>query len=515
LVAIALTAYFAFRTNWTILVSGADWRTVSQMENALEGSGIRYRDIQNGSGLEVDTRYVSEARTIIETTNAIPNDAHFTWGDALNTSLSTTDQERRQLLILGAQGQIESQLHTIRGISGAIVTLTVPNNRPFDRDPAPPTAAVILTVTDEFSSTQGRDIALLVARNVTRLELDNIMIIDQYARSIFNGVDDINNDRSSETHQMREQHRNQALIGVHQVMNPAFDEVAAFLNLRFDDRLMTEQIRTFYTIPVGMDDGGILRRETGERSAFEGTDSAMEPGLPNNAAALVGYNNPAGGAMSGSQNIWDRDYEMDSVVEVINTGPGWVIPGESSAAVTAVTYQNVYQDLWMAEDEERTERDWEIFKNANTAPIILNGTYEHYDHFRALAASAVGLPIDRVHLNVMQKIITHDTVNTPWPLPTILMVAVLFMLLAMLLYGLLRKSRIAGEDEEALEPQLAVEDLLVSTQLEEAKEEATLELEEIDYFKENEVKRHIEKFVNEKPEAVAALLRNWINVEEW
>jgi flagellar biosynthesis/type III secretory pathway M-ring protein FliF/YscJ len=29
------------------------------------------------------------------------------------------------------------------------------------------------------------------------------------------------------------------------------------------------------------------------------------------------------------------------------------------------------------------------------------------------------------------------------------------------------------------------------------------------------VKKHIEKFINEKPDAVAALLRNWLNIEEW
>jgi flagellar M-ring protein FliF len=95
------------------------------------------------------------------------------------------------------------------------------------------------------------------------------------------------------------------------------------------------------------------------------------------------------------------------------------------------------------------------------------------------------------------------------------MVAVLFLLIGLLAFGLVRRQKMAGEDEESLEPQLAVEDLLVSTQLEEAREEEAAALEEIDYHKENEVKKQIEKFVNEKPESVAALLRNWINVEEW
>ena len=57
-----------------------------------------------------------------------------------------------------------------------------------------------------------------------------------------------------------------------------------------------------------------------------------------------------------------------------------------------------------------------------------------------------------------------------------------------------------------LEPELSVEDLLATTQ-----EEA---LEEIEMGEKSETRILIEKFVDENPEAVASLLRNWIN-EDW
>ena len=58
-----------------------------------------------------------------------------------------------------------------------------------------------------------------------------------------------------------------------------------------------------------------------------------------------------------------------------------------------------------------------------------------------------------------------------------------------------------------LEPELSVEQLLATT-----KENQSIE--DIDFNEISEVRRMIEKFVDEKPDAVAQLLRNWLN-EEW
>jgi flagellar M-ring protein FliF len=65
-----------------------------------------------------------------------------------------------------------------------------------------------------------------------------------------------------------------------------------------------------------------------------------------------------------------------------------------------------------------------------------------------------------------------------------------------------------------IEPELSVEELLVSTQMEDEQLAEVERLQEIAFNQESEAKRQIEKFVQEKPEAVAQLLRNWLN-EEW
>ena len=86
----------------------------------------------------------------------------------------------------------------------------------------------------------------------------------------------------------------------------------------------------------------------------------------------------------------------------------------------------------------------------------------------------------------------------------IIIIAVLIF--ALLGYVVFRSTR--SPKEEELEPEISVESLLEST--------STMQeqLEDIDYNDKSEVRMMIEKFVDENPEAVASLLRNWLT-EDW
>ena len=84
----------------------------------------------------------------------------------------------------------------------------------------------------------------------------------------------------------------------------------------------------------------------------------------------------------------------------------------------------------------------------------------------------------------------------------IILAVVIFALLGYVVFRSTRKDK-----GQALEPELSVESLLQSTK-------ASLDMEEIGYNEKSEIRLLIEKFVEEKPEAVASLLRNWLE-EEW
>ena len=83
------------------------------------------------------------------------------------------------------------------------------------------------------------------------------------------------------------------------------------------------------------------------------------------------------------------------------------------------------------------------------------------------------------------------------------MLAVIIGLL--LLFVVFRSMKAEGVVET--EPELSVETLLATT-----KENQTLD--DIEFGESSASKSQIEKFVDENPEAVALLLRNWLN-DEW
>ena len=514
LIAIIFTVWFAFRTRWETIVTQESSQTISTMRATLDNAGIRNRTRNHNSELQVDASRADEAILLTLIEGTAPNREHFTWANALDTGLATTDAERARLEILGMEGAAERQLMAMNGIHGADVIFTIPHTRPFERNAPEPRASVKITVGSEFSMGQGRVLANMVAANVSRLTIENIQIVNQFMQSVWDGAE-VSETSTDVVQGIREQHTNQVDFMLRQILTAlGFDDMAVAYNPVFDDRIMSEEIARRFYVPEGMDGTGIPTVSRHERAEMQGTGAGLEPGMQSNMAAFPNYAAIGNNIMSASQRSSFEEFVVNETTTATTYAHGVANPALSNLSVVGVKTIPVYQGIW---EEDNPGYCWERHKLAHSHATLYNGDFEDFDVFHELIANAVGLPLSRVSLVVQRGFIFTDSETTDWNtlIPTILMVFVLLLLLAMLLFGLLRRQRAAGEDEESLEPQLAVEDLLVSTQLEEAREEAAAELEEIDYFKENEIKKHIEKFVNEKPEAVASLLRNWINVEEW
>ena len=85
------------------------------------------------------------------------------------------------------------------------------------------------------------------------------------------------------------------------------------------------------------------------------------------------------------------------------------------------------------------------------------------------------------------------------------------ILLAVLIIGLLVFVVFrAMKPEEIIEtePELSVERLLATTRPDQS-------LEDIEFGEKSETRKLIEKYIDENPESVAALLRNWLSDDGW
>ncbi len=98
------------------------------------------------------------------------------------SSLLTTDYEKKQLLVFQLQERIQESIKTLQGVKDVIVTLSIPEDNSYvlKDDEVPATASVILKMNGTLSLSAGQinGIENLVANSVTGLSNDNVVIID-------------------------------------------------------------------------------------------------------------------------------------------------------------------------------------------------------------------------------------------------------------------------------------------------------------------------------------------------
>jgi flagellar M-ring protein FliF len=124
-----------------------------------------------------------------------------------------------------------------------------------------------------------------------------------------------------------------------------------------------------------------------------------------------------------------------------------------------------------------------------------------YGHF----SEVTGIPEDRISISITDvfNYIETPAGETDWSL--ILKIILAAMIIGLLVFVVFRGMSPVQVTE--IEPELSVEQLLATT-----KENQSLD--DIEFSEKSETKRMIEKFVDENPDAVANLLRNWLQ-DEW
>jgi flagellar M-ring protein FliF len=134
---------------------------------------------------------------------------------------------------------------------------------------------------------------------------------------------------------------------------------------------------------------------------------------------------------------------------------------------------------------------------------------------RQAASTATGIPVNNISVNKL-KLASAEEVETPVTdtIRQLIQDYGLFALMLLLIVGMLIMA-IPRKKREA-QPQLTAADLEAAA-LAGPKfivPETGEPIPEIDVEERSEIKKQIEKFVKQKPDAVAQLLRNWIS-DEW
>ena len=224
------------------------------------------------------------------------------------------------------------------------------------------------------------------------------------------------------------------------------------------------------------------------------------PGTDSNDSDTDYVNNSS----SGTSNTVDvqklTDLLTNEKVQNIKQETPAIKLADSSLGIVVRKY-TVYKEDDLKADGTLDKTTWDQFISQNNK---ISTTTVSTDEINLISA-ATGVSANKITVlayNVPQFVSSTKSSNG---ISNYLMIILTVLIIALLIFVILRgASPLAAEDEE---PELSVEQLLATT-----KENQSLD--DIEFSDKSETRKMIEKFVDENPEAVAQLLRNWLN-DEW
>lgn len=486
LLAIVIASILLSREDYVVLYSGLDEKEAAEVFTKLEELGAKPK-LDGTSTILVPEDKEPQIRMQMAM-EGYPKSG-FNYDIYLQTSsFGQTDDEMRKRWIIQLQERLGESIRCLNGVQDAVVTIAMPEKDVFvlKDNETPVTASVIVLpeVGYEISYEQAKSIEQLVAKSVPGLDPENISIIDN-EMNILNDQSRDESKLATDEFELENQLENKLKKRVENLLEPVFGRgaVKAAVDVKLDFYTkVTESVRFE---PVLDDEGtGIIVSQETLRERVNNAYSGGVPGTETNTETTeYAY---ADGENSSSQRHEERiNYEINEIKERIEEENGNV------------------QDLSIA-----------VVIDSNK---LYSTDFQTIEQVRELVAMAIGTDIEKVSVqswefdrefqdDLEEELEKRGRVGEGL-LDSNVILAVIITSAVMLLIGLIVIMRIRRKVRLAKAIEQPIEDVTV---IKEEDEPLELDLTFLQEQKQDELKRQLDKFAAEQPEAVAQLLRNWL-----
>lgn len=506
LVALIILVVAVNRPQYEVLTTCKSYSEMQEVTNLLTENQITYNVVDNSMIVNVNKQDLTKAKMVLASSD-IQADG-YTFEDAMKSSFSTTESDKRKQWQTYLESKFRTDLKSFDGVKDASVTVTLgESTNIYYSTKQEATIGVVLRLTKDIGEDVAAGMAQLLATSVGNTTTDNITIISTDGTTLYSKANsDITGDTSTAGLTGRLKYKNlveksmTASLRQGLLATGMYDEAHIQFNLNMNwDAIST--IDTQYSVPDGMDNGVLL--ESYEEASKGMNGAGGVPGTSSNNSDNITYNISDGTNSSSEYSLKKYAYQPNVIVTTTNGQPGEVMYADSSLAVTFV------KNVMYNEDDVRARGlldgiTWEEYKAQNSQPVAaeVDPTW--------IEAISYGTGVDAARIRVLAY-------NRPWFTDSEgnafvnnwsfwVQIVLALVILGLLAFVVFRSARPLTVEEK--EPELSVEEMLRTT-----KEQQT-PLEDIDLQEKSEIRKAIEKFVDENPEAVALLLRNWLN-EGW
>jgi flagellar M-ring protein FliF len=187
---VVLVAFMLFRLaaapSYSTAMTGLDPAKTGKITAALDAKGITYQLQNNGTAIAVDKSKLAEAQVALAENGLTTGGKQPGFELLKDQKLGASEFQQRATYQRALEGELSNTINQIQGVSGAEVSLTLPQDKLFADETKPATAAVLLSGGDtQLEPAAVRGIANLVASSVEDLKPDHVTITDGTGRMLW------------------------------------------------------------------------------------------------------------------------------------------------------------------------------------------------------------------------------------------------------------------------------------------------------------------------------------------
>ena len=485
------------RPDMVELIACENTKQAAEVVDLLEGEDIIFDSSDDGLVIRVEKKKLSDAIWLLGSNNL--QYAGYTI-DNVTEGMTATESDKQKRYVVYMKGQLESLLENLEPVKKAVVQLTIPeDDGTLIAEKKEAYVGVTLTLVEPIDADVAQSIARNVAADIGNESTKNIHIMDNQGNTLFDGTDESSISGSASS-QLSAKTKAEAQLNenVKRIIlgTNIYDDATVVSNLELDFSQGTE-VTTEYSAPDGQSQGLLDSEDYYNSSATNGV--AGVPGTDSNNDDT--YVLDTNGYSSSDVEQYSRDYALNSTISEIVKSVGSVNYENSSLAITTTEYVFYYEER-LEEQGQLDNISFEEFQEQNSERVRVDVEPEHV----ALVSRATGIAEENIQIVSYQVpyFVPKET-STSVIMNNIIQIILLVLISALLLFVVIKGTRPVVVEET--EPELSVEALLKTT-----KENQLEDIIESDGR--SEVRKMIDKFVDENPEAVSALLRSWLN-QDW
>ena len=503
LIALAILCWVMATPTMKVLYICSDYTEAAKIKEILDTDGtIKYETTSDGLTFSVPEKDEGAASMLLGQ-NEIPSKA-YSIENVVSGSFTTTEADTQKKYEHYLEQKFADHISLLNNVESCTVDITMPENDGtiLSREESS-TAAVNLEIAPgkTLESDQAYGLALFIATQLGNSTTEGITILDRDSNIIYSGADaestmGMVSSQLSYMQKMENGIKNEIKDVLVKTKAFANVEVAMNLHIDFSQSTITE---TELGIPEGMDGGALV-----EQSQYDSESNSGNNGVPgtdtngDDTTYVIEDGENSYSVISESDSHWKYD---EKITEILKNG-GDINYDTSSISVVANSYRT-YDEAVMKASGQLDDITFEEFMVANSEPVLV----EVDESYMELLANATGFSANKITILCNQIPQFVPIVEAERSITDYAQIIITVLILALLGFVVFRSTRSQKTTEE-IQPELSVDALLESTV------EATDPLEDIGYNEKSEQRILIEKFVDENPDAVALLLRNWLN-EEW